>query len=1229
MIKIKKHWASLTAGLLLFSCATYKPQYKTSPRTVNTPPAEEISHTFYLIGDAGNSPMGERSKALEAFEKELETATENSTAIFLGDNIYPSGMPKKDEEGRELAEYRIDIQAEIAKNFKGKVVFMPGNHDWYSDGLKGLKRQEKRIEDALGKNTFLPEDGCPIEREKLNDDVHLLLIDSQWFIEDWDKHPLMNDDCDIKTRAQFFEELESYIVKSQGKILLIAMHHPLLSNGGHGGQFSPDKQLFPLGQKIPLPVVGSLLNFIRKTSGISPQDIQSKPYRMLKDRIFTLAQQADNVVFVSGHEHNLQYAVSRNIPLIISGSGSKTAPASVKRDGLFSYGGQGYVKLTVYKNGNTYAEFYGEKNNFTDPLFVTRVKDMDTDSLPDDLATDFPETVKSSIYAEDEIRKGKIYSAIWGKHYREEYGRLIEAKTVSLDTLYGGLSPIRSGGGHQTNSLRMEDPEGRQYMMREVRKGALRFLQSVAFKDQYVQDDLEDSYTEALVMDFYTTAFPYGALAIGVLSDAIGVLHANPALYYVPKQKALGRYNDRYGDALYLIEERVTDDHGRVESFAHSDVIISTSDVLEELKRRDEATIDERLYIRSRLFDMLLGDWDRHADQWRWADMGKKDGKTLYKPIPRDRDQVFSNFDGPFLGLVTRMIPGVRMMQTYTPEIRSLKWFNVEPFPLDMAILNKHSLEDWQEEAAYISERIDEETVDKAFAHLPEEMDRTTLEKVRSVLLQRKEHLPEIAETYYHMLKKHPVVYGTEKDDYFIITRKKGGVTRLEAYRIIQGKNEQKFIDLTFNRDETREIWLYGLDDDDVFEIKGEGDALIPIRIIGGQNNDVYKINNPRKIKLYDHKSKPNTFETRVTKRLSDNYNLNTYDYKKVRTNTGQLFPDFGYNPDDGVKLGLKYTYTGKGLRQDPFIQQHSIKGGYYFATKGFDLAYSGEIVNLTNNWRFAADAAFTSPLFSINYFGYGNESENPDDELDMDYNRVRMSSFSISPKLAWEGYLGGYFKIGPVFETIEIEETDGRFIDQAGVNPGIFDWQQFFGAEMTYGYTNFDSTSLPTLGMQFDLTAGYRSNLDNSRDFFYITPQVRFTTNIDAGGKVVFATKFKARFNTGDEFEFYQGASIGGMDGLRGFRNQRFTGRTSFYNNNDLRFQLAQFRTGLFPMTLGTYGGFDYGRVWTEDDNSGRWHNSVGGGLYLNAINMFTVNVSLFNSKDGNRFVFGLGFNF
>ena len=50
---------------------------------------------------------------------------------------------------------------------------------------------------------------------------------------------------------------------------------------------------------------------------------------------------------------------------------------------------------------------------------------------------------------------------------------------------------------------------------------------------------------------------------------------------------------------------------------------------------------DQDQVLRSRLFDIWIGDWDRHDDQWRWASFKDKNGFTYYQPIPRDRDQIF------------------------------------------------------------------------------------------------------------------------------------------------------------------------------------------------------------------------------------------------------------------------------------------------------------------------------------------------------------------------------------------------------------------------------------------------------------------------------------------------------------------------------------------------------------------------------------------------------------
>ena len=129
---MKEHYIKIVGILclaILNSCATYKAQYEIENFDTNLP-NKEISHTFYLIGDAGYSSLESKSEALKDFEKALSKASKQSTALFLGDNIYPSGMPKKDKAERALAEHQLNVQTDVVKNFAGRTIFIPGNHDW-------------------------------------------------------------------------------------------------------------------------------------------------------------------------------------------------------------------------------------------------------------------------------------------------------------------------------------------------------------------------------------------------------------------------------------------------------------------------------------------------------------------------------------------------------------------------------------------------------------------------------------------------------------------------------------------------------------------------------------------------------------------------------------------------------------------------------------------------------------------------------------------------------------------------------------------------------------------------------------------------------------------------------------------------------------------------------------------------------------------------------------------
>lgn len=1237
---MKNYYLVVLCSLLLTNCATQKTKYANGVSKEQTTTTKEVSHTVYLIGDAGLSEEKKPSTALKLFKSKLNKADENSTAIFLGDNIYPAGLPDKKDfpiEHNQAKSY-LDAQIGTLENFDGRPLFIPGNHDWYSDGLKGLNRQEEYVKKKLKqKNPFLPENGCPITQIKVNDQLTIIVIDTEWYLTNWDKHPTMNDNCEIKSRAKFWEEVEGAIKKNRDKTTLIAMHHPMFSYGPHGGQFSMRQQLFQGHSKFPLPVIGTFINVLRKTSGASPADVQNKRYTEFKNRMVTLAQYSEKVIFASGHEHTLQYIKENNTPQIVSGAGAKNGVVRVLNGSQFATGEMGYAALEIYTDGSSQVRYFGaDDSGKEESLFAAKVLQADRLDHNTSYPTSYPPEASASIYTAEEIDKTGFFKTLWGDRYRKYYGTEVTAPTVNLDTLFGGLKPVRKGGGHQSKSLRLRHENGKEYVMRAMRKVSELYLQSIVFQQQYVMDDLQDTFLQEFLQDFYTGSHPYASFTIGPLSDAIGIYHTNPVLYYIPKQDALEEFNEGFGDELYMIEEHAGDGHGDLASYGFSDKLISTDEMLENLREDEKYDVDDEMYARARLFDMVLGDWDRHVDQWRWAEFKKKDKKKkTYRPVPRDRDQAYSIMgDGLFMGLATRLIPPLRLMEGFKEEIRSVRGFNSSPktYVLDLALLNETTRETWLSEAKYIRENLTSEVIDNAFLSFPEEVRDETVTELKRVLLKRIATIEETAAEYYRILNKFAVITGTDKDDWFEIEYLNKNEVDVSAYRIIDGKKKKRFFHKKFSKDFTKEIWIYGLDDEDRFVVKGDYKSKIKVRLVGGQNNDKYDVGEGGSTVIYDYKSKKNKFEdvSKASVKLTDNYAVNTYQPLKMRASQNQLLPVIGFNPDGGLKIGIDETYMYNGFRQNPFTQQHHITAAFYFATSGFELGYKGEFANAFGKANFELDARLTSPNFAINFFGLGNETENLDDELELDFNRVRYSTIKVAPSLVWRGQLGSKIRTGVSYESIEVEETDNRFINAFYQENGEETQKSFVGLDGEYTYENSDNAAFPTLGMATSLHVGYKTETtDGSGSFGYIIPSLSFDYKLIPSGNLVLATKWKAHFTLGDDYEFYQAANIGGIDGLRGFRNQRFTGKNAYYQNTDLRLSLGQRRTGILPTTIGIYGGFDYGRVWQTNEDSGIWHTSYGGGFFVNAADIMSLRAALFNSADGPRFSFGLGFGF
>ncbi|MDO1500394.1 metallophosphatase [Winogradskyella maritima] len=1164
--------------------------------------SKDVSQTIYFTSNLGL----EKSSSSDLILKVIIDASKKdkeATFVALGNTTRAKGYPKSKKDRKTEEDFLENNIMKPLEDFNGQVIYIPGKNEWNKSGHDALDDLESFLQDN-SKGKFWPNDGCPIERETLSDEVELVMVDTQWYLEDWDEHPYINNKCEIKTREQFFLEFKDELKDEQNKTIVVALYHPILTETRQG--------------------------LIGRLGGLSKQAYYHKDMKYLVGRLESYASQFNDVIFVSGADRNLQFLTDDGIPQIIAGASGATE--SVKSEigkGEFASNDKGFAKLTLYRDGSSDVQLFSVESGQPSEVFSTEIKSKiaGPKDFPYHENSDFGSTYESSIYTNEEVDKSGFYKWFWGDHYRDIYGRKITAPVLFLDSLQNNVRAITEGGGNQSRSLRLIDDNENEYTVRELRKSGVRFIQS-KIKDHYVLEYMDNTVAESIIQDYYTTSHPYAQFAVNELLNAIDIPHANPKIVYLPKQKRLGRFNENYGDKLYMIEEHVGDENKDFETFGKADDIISTKDMLLELQEDKDARIDEDLYLRARLFDMLIGDWDRHEDQWRWALHKQEDGTELYKPIPRDRDQAFPIYDGVFPAILKAVSPLARNMQSYSQEIDNIKTFNNAVFYLDKTFINRASWNDWKTQVEYLQNNLTDDVIDSAFANLLADTKDDTTERIKELMKQRRSNMMQIAMDYYEFFKEHEVIVATTKDNIINIERLPNGKTKVSMTH-----KDKPHFENTYDKSETKEIWIYALDGDDEITVRGEGDDYIKLKIFGGEENDIYDIENNRAVKVYDYKSKKNTFKNPVSKMLTDSYDINNYDPQKRKYTENVSLPAVGFDPDAGLNFGIKNTYTRYDLLRNPFSSQHNLGFFYYGATQGTEFTYYGEFAHVFYNWNLGLDARVTSANFAVNFFGIGNDTQYDGDTDDLDFNRVKISQWHVQPSLIYKTDGNVDAHIAGRIEAHDVQDDDNGFAEQFfDANDDVFERQIYVGGEVGINFNNKESLlAIPRRGIELGVVAGYKQNTDSDfgNKFGYVTPTASFIYPIHDSGLATIATKVQADFRFGDDYEFYHAVTVGGNNSLRGFRNDRFLGKSSFFQTTDLRLCLAEVRTGFVPLRLGVTGGYDLGRVWTDNDNSDQWHSSYGGSFYVNGFQALTLNIGYYTSSEDDRIIFTAGFRF
>jgi hypothetical protein len=804
-----------------------------------------------------------------------------------------------------------------------------------------------------------------------------------------------------------------------------------------------------------------------------------------------------------------------------------------------------------------------------------------------------------------------------GANYRQEWLTPVKAPVINLSTEKGGLTPVRRGGGKQTKSLRLEDPTGRQYALRSIQK----FITA-----KTLPYDLQSEAVEDLVADGVSASYPYSTLSVPPLADAAAVPYGKVKLIYIPDDPKLGEYRDDFKNLLALYEERLP---------SNVDKGYDTGEVADKLKEDNDNEVDQQALLRARILDLFVMDFDRHEDQWQWGARDKDKGKT-YFPIPRDRDQAFYINQG--------LIPGIAkwpwiapQLQGFRAQARNINRFNFAARNLDRFFLNELNEQDWQKAVDEFLPRMTDEVIEQALNQQPPELRPISADKIKQTLKDRRKYLAAEVMQYYRFLSETVNILGSDKTELIEVTSNSDGSVNVIMYKITkEGAQSSKMYERTFDPKVTKELRIYSFGGDDKFVVKGSA-GKIKVRMIGGEGSDLFENTASGKGGfVYDTKNDDNKITGRFRNKMADDTAVNSYDRFYYKYNQVIPFVSFNYNRDDGLYLGFSLKFIRHGFRKSPYKTLHEFNVNHSVTTRAFNFRYYSEFIGvLGKTGDLLFDFDIKAPNNTTNFFGYSDSSvydKSKPGKFRFYRARYNLGDLTILVRKRFNDKM--MLTVGPTYEFYKLDSSDnlGRNIILTGTNgldpATLYAKQSFFGGKTSFVLDTRNNKIIPQKGINWISSFRYLYGLnDESNTTAQINTEFSFYIPLSPNS-IVWANRIGAGHSFGN-FAFYQAQYLGSDDNLRGYRKYRFAGRSKIFNNSELRVRLANFRTYLFPGSMGILVFFDAGRIYDSNYDSNRWLTGYGGGVWFSPLKRAVLSISYAASKEDKLPLIGLGWKF
>ncbi|UEG52404.1 outer membrane protein assembly factor [Mucilaginibacter daejeonensis] len=814
---------------------------------------------------------------------------------------------------------------------------------------------------------------------------------------------------------------------------------------------------------------------------------------------------------------------------------------------------------------------------------------------------------------------GALHRILLGENYRKEWAAPVKVRVLDLSKEKGGLKIEQKGGGMQTKSLRLVDPTGHEWVLRSVQK----------FPERILPPALRAGLTKVIIDDQVTTGNPFAALTVPPMAEVLGVPHSNPEIVYIGDDPALGKYRKDLRNDVYLFEEREP---------LESEDTDNTHKVQKKLREDNDVRIDAKMALRARILDMIIGDWDRHDDQWRW-DKDKSKKETVYTAVPRDRDQVYYKTSGILPWIVAHQWLKAKF-QPFKPEIRDIKTWNLNGMYFDRYFLAEMDEKDWKEQIAYVQSHLTDEVITKAMHRMPPGVFAISGEELIRTVKARRDNMSKQGMDYYRFLSAQVDVAASAKNEQIKVALKDSGKVKLTISNIKKDNSVGRDVfERTFDPKVTKEVRVYGYGGGDRFKVTGSGSSPIKFRLVGAPGVDTFtvakEVDDKRNLYIYDRSDEANVLPSRKQAKIhtAADTSVTYYDRKNYQYDRPQPIVFARYNNDYGVILTGGFAYTKYGFRKAPYDWRQELLVDYAFGRKSWRIHYNGDFKQAVGNNDIMIHFTSRGPDNISNFFGIGNNTVFQKDSEWIKFFRNRYDYLYGDARLA---HTYGKVKLsagvtGQYYHAYQ-GDNDNRYLQVYDkLNPGeqVFSNKTFAGLIAGAEIDTRNNLLMPTKGVYFETTVRglQQLNQDNAR-YGQLLSEFSFYWDARRDSTFVLATRFGGGTTLGDP-EFFQQLKLGGSDNLRGFRTWRFTGRSMLYNNVEARIKLFDFNSYLFPGRLGLIAFNDIGRVWSPGESSSQWHDGYGGGFYLIPAQLLLIQATLARSHEGKFVYVNLGYRF